>query len=119
MRIRDWSSDVCSSDLVECGKEVGRAVAPVIVALPLRLSGTHRQYGGGALDGLDLGLLIDTQDERPIGRVEVEADDIADLVDEQRIGREFEGLMAVRLQAEGAPGPAERRLAHPGRSEEQ
>ena len=43
----------------------------------------------------------------------VEADDVADLVDEQRVGGQLEGLGAVRLQPEGAPDPAHRRAAHP------
>ena len=39
-----------------------------------------------------------------LGRVEVEADHVADLVDEEGVGRELEGLRQVRLEAEGTPG---------------
>src|SRR4029078_3727547 len=43
-------------------------------------------------------LLIDAEDERSAGRGKVETDDIAYLVDEQRIIRQLECLAAVRLQ---------------------
>ena len=37
-------------------------------------------------------LLVDAQHDGAIGRIEVEADDVPDLVDEQRISRELEAL---------------------------
>ena len=46
---------------------------------------------------------IDAEHQRTIRRVEVEADDVAHLLDEQRIGRQLEGLAAVRLQRERPP----------------
>jgi hypothetical protein len=57
---------------------------------------------------LDLALLIDAQNQRSIGRVEIETDDIANLLDEQGIGRQLEGLGAVRLKAEGLPDAMDR-----------
>lgn len=45
-------------------------------------------------------LLVDAEDDRPLGRRGVEPDDVADLLHEQRIGRKLEGLDPVRLQAE-------------------
>jgi hypothetical protein len=47
---------------------------------------------------LNLALLIHAQNQRLVGRIEVKADDVAHLFDEERIGREFERLAAVRLQ---------------------
>src|SRR3984957_18830358 len=38
-----------------------------------------------------------------VGRAHIEADDVAHLVDKQRIGGQLKGLGTVRLQAEGAP----------------
>src|SRR2546427_7869836 len=46
---------------------------------------------------------------------QIQAHDVAHLVDELRVGRELEGLGAVRLQPEGAPDAADRTLAHAGR----
>lgn len=42
----------------------------------------HRQNWLFAIEGLDLALLIDTEHKRPVGRRQIEADNIADLVDE-------------------------------------
>ena len=52
-------------------------------------------------------LLIDAEDEGSVGRGKVKADDIADLVDEQRICRQLECLATVWLQAERRPHPAD------------
>src|SRR5512144_2295510 len=41
--------------------------------------------------------------QRALRRVEVEADDVAHLLDEQRVGGQLEGLAAVRLQRERPP----------------
>jgi hypothetical protein len=49
------------------------------------------------------GLLVDTQHDRPLGRIEVQADDVTNLLDEQRVGRELEAL--------GVGGAAARRPA--------
>jgi hypothetical protein len=52
---------------------------------------------------LYLAFLIDTQHDRAFGRRQVEPDDIAHFLDEQRISGELESLDAVRLQTERAP----------------
>jgi len=57
-----------------------------------------------------LALLIDAQHHCFQRRIQIQPDDVADLVDEQRIGRKLEGFLPVRLQAEGAPDAADRRL---------
>jgi hypothetical protein len=44
----------------------------------------HRQGRRGAVQRLDLGLLIDAQHDGTLRRIEIQPDDIADLVDEQR-----------------------------------
>jgi hypothetical protein len=41
--------------------------------------------------------------DRGFGRVDVEPDDVADLVDELRVGRELEVLGPMGLQAKGPP----------------
>jgi len=40
------------------------------------------QSGLGAVQGLDLGLLVNTENDGVGGRIDIEADDIADLVGE-------------------------------------
>ena len=93
------------------GEETGGAGTPVVVSGPL---GGARQHRLGAVERLDLGLLIHAQHQGALGRVEVETDDVADLLHEQWVGGELEGLGAMRLQAEGAPDPRDRGLGEPG-----
>jgi hypothetical protein len=63
---------------------VGGAVADVVVCLACGHTGHQRQHRRRAVERLGR-FLIDTQDDRGLGRVEVEPDDVADLVDELRI----------------------------------
>ena len=54
---------------VERGEQAGGAMAGVIVGAPLGLPGPHRQQWLGAIQGLDLALLVGAQDHRPVGRI--------------------------------------------------
>jgi hypothetical protein len=69
---------------------------------------------GGSIEGLYLRLLVYTQNQRPVGRVQIQAHDVAHLVDEEWIAAELEGLCPVRSEREGAPDAADRRLAESG-----
>ena len=60
------------------------AVALVVVGAPLDLAGTHRQKRLRSIKGLYLALFIDADDQRLLGRIEIEADDVAHLLDERR-----------------------------------
>jgi hypothetical protein len=55
-----------------------------------RHAGQQRQHRRRAVERLDLRLLVDAEHDRRLGRVEVEADDVSDLVDELRIRGELE-----------------------------
>jgi hypothetical protein len=44
----------------------------------------------GAVEGLDLALLVHAQHDGPIRRRHVQADDVANLLDEEWVGRELE-----------------------------
>jgi len=62
----------------------------------------HGQAGLGAVERLDLALLVDGQHDGVGRRIDIEADDVAQLVDELRVIGELElppavGLKAVRL----------------------
>jgi hypothetical protein len=52
----------------------------------------------GALARLALALLVDAQPQRVLGRIRMQADDVAKLLDEEQVGRELEALGAMRLQ---------------------
>jgi hypothetical protein len=89
---------------IQSGKQIRCAMANVIVRVTLNLTGAHGQDRGGGRSGLDLGLLVHAQRQRPIRWVEIEPNNVADLVDEERIARELEGLPAMGLQRESAWG---------------
>ena len=75
----------------------------VVMRAPLRLAWPHGQQRPGAVQCLDLGLLVHTQDQRSIRRVEVQAHNITDLFDKERVRRQLEGIRPMGLQSEGPP----------------
>ena len=83
---------------VQRGEERRRPVADVVVRPPFDLPGPQRQHRRAAIQRLDLRLFIDTQDQGAIRWRQIQADDIAHLVDEERVLRELERLDAVGLQ---------------------
>jgi hypothetical protein len=97
------------------GEERRRAMATIVMRPALDLSRAHRQQRTCAIQGLNLRLFIDAQDKRCIRRMEIQADNIAHLLDEQRIGRQLERLGPMRLQAKGPPDAMHGTAAHPVR----
>ncbi len=88
---------------VEGGEQRCGAVPFAVMASSSRLTGTHRQHRLTAVQRLDLGLLVYTQNDGVCRRRDVKADDVAHLGDEVRIGGELECLQPVRLEPEGPP----------------
>ena len=99
---------------VEGGKQRGRAVAHVVMRDPFEVAQAHRQDRLGALQGLNLALLIDAEDQRFVWRVEVEPHDITHFIHEERIVRELEGFAPVRLQSKQPEEPMDRALGNAG-----
>jgi hypothetical protein len=89
-------------------------VTVIVVGPTFRHPGQHRQHRLGPVQRLDLGLLVHAQHHCPLGWVVVEPDDVDDLVDKQRVGRQLEGVGQVRVEAEVPPDPTDRGLAQPG-----
>lgn len=88
---------------VEGGKQRGRAVPLVVMghgAEPPLLQG---QAGLGAVERLDLALLVDRQHDGVGWRVNVEADNVFELGDELRVVGELEGPPTVGLKAVRLP----------------
>ena len=96
-------ADHLSGRDVECSEQGRRSMAHVVVGARLRKTVGHRQHGLRPVEGLDLGLLVDTEHERLIRWSKIETDDIAHLLDEVRIVGELERPAEVGLQAEGPP----------------
>ena len=90
---------------VEGGKQGGGAMADIVVGDAFDIAQPHGQHGLGAAQGLNLDFLIDAQHHGVIGRVQIQAHDVAHLLDEERIGGELEGFAAMRLQGKALKDP--------------
>src|SRR5262249_51797905 len=90
------------------------AVTTVIMSPSLGLALLHGQQGLRAVEGLDLAFLVDAEHDRSVRRVHIQADDIPNLLDEERVVGEFERLRAVGFQPEGPPDPTDAGLRHTG-----
>ena len=100
---------------VERGEQRRRAVPDVVVGHRPGPTLLHRQPGLGAVERLDLALFVDRQHDGMGGRIDVEADDIAELLGELGVVGELECLHPVRRQAVGLPDAlhADRRRCRP------
>ena len=106
---RQTRADDSAFEDVQRGKQRGRAVTFVVVGHRAGPAGLHRQAGLGSLQRLDLALFVDTEDQGLVGRVDIQADDVGELLDEPRVGRQFERPDAVRLQSMSVPNAMESR----------
>ncbi len=88
---------------VERGKQGGGAVTLVVVGHRLAAALDHRERGLGPVEGLHRRLLVRAQHDRPLGRVQIQTDDVDELVLESRIIRQFERLDPVRLESASRP----------------
>ena len=97
-----WRGRHCPIDAavehVERGEQGGGAVALVVVGHRAGAAGLHRQARLGAVERLDLALLVDAQHQRLLGRVEVQPDDVGQLLGEARVVGELERSHPVRLR---------------------
>jgi hypothetical protein len=66
---------------VERGEQIERPMAEVVVGTPLGLPRLERQERLRSLEGLHGRLLVDAEHHRIFGRIQVEADHIANLLD--------------------------------------
>jgi hypothetical protein len=86
-------------------------VAGVVVAAPFGHPGHHWQHRLGAVQGLHAALLVHTQHHGFLRRIVIQANDIDDLVHEQRIVGELETVDQVRFELKPAPDAPDRRSA--------
>lgn len=72
------------------GEQGGGAMADVVVAALLVVARLHHKHFLGAVQRLDLGLLIDAQHDRVGRRVQIQAYNVGDLGLQFRVGGELE-----------------------------
>jgi hypothetical protein len=82
----------------------------VVVSDAFDVTEAHGEHGLGTFERLDLALFIDTEDKGFVGRIEIEADHVAQLLDEEGIGGELEAAGPVRLQSEELEESVDRAL---------
>ena len=99
--------DHCTIEDVERRKQRRGAVAKVVVSDAFDVAQPHRQHRLGALQRLDLALLVHAQHQGLVGRIEVEAHHVAHFLHEERVGGELEALgcggAAARRARSSAP----------------
>jgi hypothetical protein len=105
---RHAAADHPAVEDVEGGEQGGGAMALVVVRPGAGLARFQRQAGLGAVEGLDLALFVDREDQAVGRRVDVQPDDLAQLLDERRIVRALEGPKTVRLEVVLGPDPLHR-----------
>ncbi len=74
---------------------------PTVVPKPGCGSATalfHWETWLGAIQSLDLGLLVDAEHKRLVRRIEIQPDHIVQLFDEPFIAAQFEGFRQMRLE---------------------
>ena len=96
-------ADHLAFEYVESSEQRRCAVALVVVGHRAGAALLHRQARLGAVERLDLRLLIDREHDGMSRRIDVEPDNITQFGDKLRVVRELELLDPVRLQTMGAP----------------
>src|SRR6476646_4192316 len=84
------AADDSAVEDVESREQRGGAVAFVVVRHCPSAARLHRQPRLGAVERLDLALLIDRQNDRMGGRIDVETNNVLELRRELRVGRQLE-----------------------------
>jgi hypothetical protein len=106
------AGDLPGRDL-QGGVEAGGPVALVVMSHPVRLATLDRQRRLGAIQRLDLRLLIHAQDQRALRRRQIQADDVDHLLDQLRILGELKRPDLVGLEFVITPDPVDRRGRDP------
>ena len=78
-------------------------------------AGLHRQARLGTVEGLDLALLVNGEDDRVGRRIDIKTDDVLEFLCKLRVIRQLEGADAVRCKLVGFQDALHRPQAHPRR----
>ena len=92
-------------------EQTGGAITLVIVSHRAQTPLLHGQSGLGAVQCLELGLLVHAKNQGLVGRIQVQPHHIGEPRQEPRITRELEVVDPVRLQIVAAPNIADRGFA--------
>ena len=90
---------------IQGGKQGSRSVALVVMGHGAAAALLDRQAGLGAVQSLNLALLVGAQHDGVLGRIQIQADDVLQLLLELGIAAELESPHLMRLQSMGARWP--------------
>ena len=99
---------------VESSEQRGGAMALVVMGHGASSALFHRQPRLGAIEGLDLALLVDREDDRMIRGIDIESHDILELGRKGGIVRQFELAHLMRLETVRSPDALDRTDADSG-----
>jgi hypothetical protein len=108
-------ADDLAFEQVEGSEQSCGAVPFVVVGHCAGASFLHRQARLGAIERLNLALLIDRQNDGMVRRIEIKADDVTQLGNKMRVIGQLELTHPMRLQAMSPPDALNRADADPGR----
>ena len=108
---RHTVADYFAVEHAEGCEEGGRAVAFIIVRPSPATALLHREARLGAVEGLDLTLLVHTQNQGLVRRIQIQTNDVAEFLDKAFIAAELEGPDQMRLEVVLLPDPLDSCLA--------
>ena len=109
----DGGADDLARARVQRGKERQGPVPVVLEAVPLQAPWRQRQDRIQAVERLDLRLLVQREDSRVLGRVQIQPDHVGGLALEVRIVRDHVALGPMRLDRSPAPDSLDQHVADP------
>src|SRR5260370_9800160 len=112
MALHVATDDSAVKDVEGC-EQRGGAVTFVVVRHRPGTARLHRQTRLGAVERLDLALLVDREDDRMGGWIDVEADDVFEFLGELRVVRQLERAASMRRELVGLVDTLHRTQAHP------
>src|SRR5271170_5316280 len=106
--------DNLAFQIAQSCKERDGAVADVIMGPGAGVALLQRKAALGTLQCLALTLLVATEHQSTLGRIQIETDDVPEFLFKVRIIGDLEGLQPMWLDFVLAPNALDRALAHPG-----
>jgi hypothetical protein len=104
-----------SSILLSAAKQGRGAVALVIVGHRAGAVLLHGQAGLGAVEGLNLALFVNAQDQGLVRRIEIEPDHVLHLGGKVAVARDLESLDQMRFEPVRTPDALDAAVGDPGR----
>ena len=107
-----FMDDMACGDVEGC-EQGGGAVPLVVVRHGAGSALLEREAGLGAVQSLDLALLVEGEDHGVVRRVHIDAHHVVEFLDQAGIARELEAADLMRLESVFAPDPPDGHMVDP------